>query len=104
MRIDGEVSPAQRHEAVARFQAAPTRGSPSARVALLSLHAAGVGLTLTAASVGATTTAPCCGVPCCALPYELMCVAVACTLVKQQGQVRGKYKNYRLPFTAAAFP
>ncbi len=87
VRIDGEVSPAQRHEAVARFQAAPTRGSQSARVALLSLHAAGVGLTLTAASVGA--------VPWRAVPWKAVGFG-ASWHNKQQKQVQDT-QAYRTP-------
>lgn len=44
IRIDGKTAPAQRPESVARFQ-----GEDGVRVALLSITAAGVGLTLTAA-------------------------------------------------------
>ncbi|PNH06002.1 DNA annealing helicase and endonuclease ZRANB3 [Tetrabaena socialis] len=47
IRIDGSTPPPQREAAVGRFQA-PGPGGP--RVALLSLRAAGQGLTLTAAS------------------------------------------------------
>ena len=45
MRIDGKVGAEQRHQNVNRFQE-----DPSIKVALLSITAAGVGLTLTAAS------------------------------------------------------
>lgn len=45
--IDGTTSAAQRRELADRFQA-----DPGCRVALLSITAAGVGITLTAATVG----------------------------------------------------
>jgi len=45
MRIDGSVTKEKRHENVVNFQE-----DSSIRVALLSITAAGVGLTLTAAS------------------------------------------------------
>ncbi|GFR50030.1 hypothetical protein Agub_g12180, partial [Astrephomene gubernaculifera] len=48
IRIDGQVPPPQRQKAVASFQ---RTGPRTPRVALLALHAAGAGLTLTAASV-----------------------------------------------------
>ena len=46
VRIDGNTGPQDRHALVARFQ-----DEPSVRLAVLSITAAGVGLTLTAASV-----------------------------------------------------
>lgn len=46
IRIDGSTAPGDRQALVDRFQA-----DPDTRVAILSTHAAGVGLTLTAASV-----------------------------------------------------
>ncbi|CAI5502808.1 unnamed protein product [Closterium sp. Naga37s-1] len=45
IRIDGGTAPEKRHHLVARFQE-----EPDTRVAVLGIHAAGVGLTLTAAS------------------------------------------------------
>ncbi|KAG2440577.1 hypothetical protein HYH02_010160 [Chlamydomonas schloesseri] len=48
MRIDGSTPPPEREKAVAAFQ---RLGPRTPRVALLSLHAAGTGLTLTAATV-----------------------------------------------------
>ncbi|CAI7817035.1 unnamed protein product, partial [Closterium sp. NIES-54] len=45
IRIDGSTAPEKRHHLVARFQE-----DPDTRVAVLGIHAAGVGLTLTAAS------------------------------------------------------
>ena len=49
MRIDGSTPAHERDKAVAAFQ---RLGPRTPRVALLSLHAAGTGLTLTAATVG----------------------------------------------------
>ncbi|GIM08572.1 hypothetical protein Vretimale_12591, partial [Volvox reticuliferus] len=48
IRIDGSVPPVRREAAVGEFQ---SPGPNSPRVALLALHAAGAGLTLTAATV-----------------------------------------------------